>query len=96
MSTKTAQKTQKATVHHTCGHNTYVEIDHFTKTWVDHWASQPCFRCQPTQDVVRLCEHTEAVARFFSSPRFFESAAMQLCKACQRPAVVVENTETTK
>lgn len=71
------------TIKHICGHETTVEVDRTTKAWVKFHAGQPCYVCQPTEQVERLCGHVEQIERGFHSPRAAETAAMQLCQGCR-------------
>ncbi len=77
---------RSVTIAHTCGHITTVAVDCTTIAWTKAFEKQPCFQCQPTLEVTRLCGHTEVLRRYFTSPRRFEIAAMQLCTACQMEA----------
>ena len=81
MKAQTTPKTK--TVKHSCGHESRVEIDAATVGWAASWQAQPCVECQPTVEVRRACGHTEALQRFFGSPRRMEIAEQVECSACQ-------------
>ena len=65
-----------------CEHTQEVEVDESTKTWLAFYRKVPCFICQPTQTIARMCGCTEETARGFFSPRAMETAAMKDCAVC--------------